>query len=84
MTPTHKLLTLWIIIVFALHQDVWNWTQAAPLLFGLLPPGLTYHLGYSVLAAITMALLVRFAWPAQLDDDEPVHSTTHTTKEPRP
>jgi hypothetical protein len=40
-------------------------------LFGLLPPGLTYHLGYSVLAAITMALLVRFAWPAHLENEEP-------------
>jgi HrpA-like RNA helicase len=40
-----------------------------PLLFGLLPPGLTYHLGYSVLAAITMALLVRFAWPSHLEDE---------------
>jgi hypothetical protein len=33
--------------------------------------GLTYHLGYSVLAAITMALLVRFAWPAHLENEEP-------------
>lgn len=70
MKTTHWLLTLWIIVVFALHQDVWNWTRATPLLFGLLPPGLAYHLGYSVLAAITMALLVRFAWPAHLDDDD--------------
>ena len=34
----------------------------------MLPPGLTYHLGYSVLAAITMALLVKFAWPADFDE----------------
>ena len=71
MNPTRWLLTFWIIIVFALHQDVWNWNQAGPLLFGLLPPGLTYHLGYSVLAAITMALLVRFAWPSHLEDEAP-------------
>lgn len=82
MTTTHKLLTLWIVLVFALHQDVWNWTKAAPLLLGLLPPGLTYHLGYSVLAAITMALLVRFAWPAHLDDEEAADKPE--TKEPRP
>lgn len=34
----------------------------------MLPPGLTYPLGYSVLAAITMALLVKFAWPADFDE----------------
>jgi hypothetical protein len=75
MKTTHWLLTLWIVIVFVLHQDVWNWTKATPLLLGLLPPGLAYHLGYSVLAAITMALLVRFAWPAHLDDDDAAEKT---------
>ena len=70
MKTTHWLLAIWVLIVFALHQDVWNWTKATPLFFGLLPPGLAYHLGYSFLAAITMALLVRFAWPVHLDDDE--------------
>jgi hypothetical protein len=70
MKSKHLLLTLWVLIVFALHQDVWNWDKTGPLLFGLIPPGLTYHLGYSVLAAITMALLVRFAWPAHLEEEE--------------
>lgn len=70
MNHTHWLLSIWVLIVFALHQDVWNWQQTEPLWFGMLPPGLTYHLGYSVLAAITMALLVRFAWPAGLDDED--------------
>lgn len=65
-----RLLAIWVLIVFVLHQDVWNWEKTGPLLFGLIPPGLAYHLGYSVLAAITMALLVRFAWPAHLEDDD--------------
>jgi hypothetical protein len=60
-----------VLIVFILHQDFWNWSNAGPLLFGLLPPGLSYHLGYSVLAAITMALLVHFAWPAHLEEEAP-------------
>jgi len=80
MKLKHWLLSLWVLIFFALHQDFWNWTQADPLLFGMLPPGLTYHLGYSVLAAFTMALLVKFAWPAGLDDEAtaeqpPVHKS---------
>lgn len=70
MKPKHRLLTIWVLIVFALHQDVWNWHKTAPLLFGLIPPGLAYHLGYSVLATVTMALLVRFAWPAHMEDGD--------------
>ncbi|CAN5901982.1 hypothetical protein BH11VER1_BH11VER1_11810 [soil metagenome] len=69
MKLKHGMLTLWVLIVFALHQDFWNWSAATPLLLGMLPPGLTYHLGYSVLAAITMALLVKFAWPEGLDEE---------------
>ena len=68
MKPKHWLLAAWVLIVFGLHQDVWNWSAATPLLLGMLPPGLTYHLGYSVIAAITMALLVKFAWPSGLDE----------------
>lgn len=70
MRLKHFLLTLWVLLVFALHQDFWNWNKTAPLFLGLFPPGLTYHLGFSLLAAVTMALLVKFAWPAHLDDDD--------------
>jgi hypothetical protein len=69
MKATHWILAAWVAVVFALHQDVWNWHKASPLLFGLLPPGLVYHLGYSILAAFTMALLVKFAWPRGLDPE---------------
>lgn len=75
-------LALWVLIVFALHQDVWNWKKAEPLLLGLFPPGLTYHLGYSVLAALTMALLVKFAWPADLDEN--AAETSADSKETKP
>jgi hypothetical protein len=66
----HWLLTVWVLPVYALHQDVWNWRQVEPLLLGMLPVGLWYHLGYSCLAAVTMALLVKFAWPAELEQME--------------
>ena len=61
------LLSLMVMAVFLLHQDCWNWKQAEPLVFGFLPAGLAYHAGYAVLAAIMMALLVKFAWPTGLD-----------------
>jgi hypothetical protein len=70
MKLKHWLLSFWVLIVYILHQDVWNWMKTGPLLFGLFPPGLAYHLGYSLLAAFTMALLVKFAWPRELESDE--------------
>ena len=65
------LLTLLIIAVYVLHQDFWNWKKAEPLLFGFLPIGLAYHAGYSILAAIMMAVLVKFAWPKHLETIPP-------------
>jgi len=64
------LLTLLVALVYLLHQDFWNWKKIEPLVLGFLPIGLAYHVGYSLVAAATMALLVRFAWPKQLDADE--------------
>src|SRR5215467_10518278 len=49
--------------VYLLHQDYWNWKKASPLVFGFLPIGLAYQAGYSILAAVMMAVLVKFAWP---------------------
>jgi hypothetical protein len=40
--------------------------------FGFLPVGLAYHVGYSLLASGTMAILVKYAWPKNLDDDDEV------------
>ena len=62
------LLTLLVIGVYVAHQDFWNWTKAEPLVCGFLPVGLAYHAAYSALAAITMAVLVKFAWPKHLEE----------------
>jgi Protein of unknown function (DUF3311) len=67
------LLTLMVVLVYLLHQDLWFWHDRT-LVFGFLPIGLAYHAGYSILAAVMMAVLVRFAWPAQLERDEEVSS----------
>ena len=64
------LLTLMVIAVYLLHQDYWNWKKADPLIFGFLPIGLAYHAGYSILACIMMAVLVKFAWPKHLETSE--------------
>ena len=59
-----------LVALYALHQDVWNWRAARPLVFGFLPIGLFYHVAYSLAAAVLLAVLVRFAWPAHLDPGE--------------
>jgi hypothetical protein len=66
---SRRMLVVLVVVLFALHQDVWFWRQARPLVLGFLPIGLFYHLCYSVAAACTMWLLVHFAWPAHLDPD---------------
>ena len=64
------LLVLMVLAVYILHQDFWNWKKSTPLVFGVLPIGLAYHAAYSRLASITMAILVRFAWPTHLETVE--------------
>jgi hypothetical protein len=56
-----------VIIVYLLHQDVWFWRTAHPLVFGFIPIGLFYHGCYSLLASVLMLLLVKHAWPAHLE-----------------
>lgn len=69
------LITVLVLVVYFLHQDFWNWKKTDPLVLGFLPIGLAYHAGFSILASILMALLVRIAWPKHLEEaaaEEPV------------
>ena len=59
-----------IAALYLLHQDVWFWRQARPLILGFLPIGLAYHAVYCVAVAALMWALTRFAWPSHLDDRE--------------
>jgi hypothetical protein len=65
MTMKYALVLL-VVVVLILHHDTWNWTNKS-LVFGFLPLGLAYHAGYTLLAAGTMAVLVKFLWPKELD-----------------
>ena len=55
-----------VLIMAVLHQDFWNWGKA-DLVLGFMPIGLAYHAGYSLVAAIFWALVVKFAWPTKLE-----------------
>jgi hypothetical protein len=69
----NALLTLAVVAVYALHQDVWAFRSARPLVFGFLPVGLAYHAAYSVVAALLMWLLVSAAWPRRLEEEAERH-----------
>ncbi len=58
-----------VLALYLLHQDFWFWNAARPLVFGFLPIGLFYHAVYSLVVAVLMWALVRFAWPAHLEAD---------------
>jgi len=62
-------LVIAVIALYVLHQDFWFWRTARPLIFGFIPIGLFYHACYSVAAALLMWLLVKFAWPAHLENE---------------
>jgi hypothetical protein len=65
---TLVLLTLAALVVLVLRHDYWNWDTPHPLLFGFLPVGLWWQALVSVLACALMWLMVRFAWPQELED----------------
>jgi len=55
-----------VILLIVLHQDFWNWSDGT-LLFGIAPIGLVYHVGLSLAAGLVWWLVVRFAWPENLE-----------------
>ena len=55
--------------LYVLHQDLWFWREARPLVFGVLPVGLFYHVAFTLVTALALAGLVRLIWPSHLDPD---------------
>lgn len=54
------------LILTALHQDFWNWDNSN-LVFGIMPAALAYHVAYSIIVAIFWGLVIRFAWPEDIE-----------------
>ncbi|HXV77247.1 MAG TPA: DUF3311 domain-containing protein [Candidatus Polarisedimenticolaceae bacterium] len=55
-----------LIVLFALHNDLWLWDD--PRFVLRLPVGLTYHVLYCVAAAVLMATVLRVTWPTPVVD----------------
>jgi hypothetical protein len=60
-----RLLFAALVLAFLLHNDTWQWDDARTV--AGLPVGLAYHVGFCVAVALLMGLLVRFAWPRDLE-----------------
>jgi hypothetical protein len=73
-------LVLLVVVLYALHQDVWFWRTAQPFALGFLPVGISYHVCYTLAVSLVMWLLVQWAWPAQLEAVE----TSTAEEEPAP
>ena len=56
-----------VLALYAVHQDFWFRDAARPLVFGFLPIGLFYHVVLCLAIAGLMWVLVRYAWPVQLE-----------------
>ena len=63
------MLVLVVLIVLVLRHDYWWWDKAEPLLFGFLPVGLWWQALVTLMAAGMMWMLVKFAWPAHLEEE---------------
>ena len=57
-----------VALLYVLHQDVWFWREARPLVFGFLPIGLFYHAAFTVASSAVLWLLVKLAWPSHLEE----------------
>jgi hypothetical protein len=62
-----------VALLYVLHQDVWFWRAARPLVFGFLPIGLFYHVAFTLACSGALWLLVTYAWPAHLEHDAVVY-----------
>lgn len=59
------LTTLGLLALYLLHNDLW-WWYSREFVLGL-PIGLVYHILYCFAAALLFFLLVKFAWPRNLE-----------------
>jgi len=66
MNAPRWLLVVAALLLYVLHQDFWFWRTARPVVLGL-PVALVYHAGYCLAASLLLVLLVRTAWPKELE-----------------
>ncbi len=53
--------------LYILHQDLWFWRTAEPVVLGFLPIGMAYHALYTIAVSVLMWGFVTWAWPGHLE-----------------
>ena len=61
-----KVIAILIIVLAIAHQDFWLWDDDT-LVFRFIPIGLAYHALYSLSCAVVWAMVVKFAWPSEIE-----------------
>ena len=56
-----------VVVLAVLHYDFWFWDDRT-LVLGFMPVGLLFQVLISVGAGVAWFLVVRFAWPAALEE----------------
>lgn len=54
-----------LLLLALLHNDLWLWDDSR-LVLGL-PVGLAYHIAFCAVTSAVFLLIVRYAWPADLE-----------------
>ncbi|MGH1364759.1 MAG: DUF3311 domain-containing protein [Calditrichia bacterium] len=67
-----SVLILFLGLFYFLRIDLWWWQDSSRLLG--LPIGLTYQIGFCFAVSALFYLIVTYAWPTDLDDDEEMPS----------
>lgn len=56
-----------LVVLLVLHYDFWFWSDRT-LVLGFMPVGLFYQAMISLLAALSWALVVKYAWPTWIEN----------------
>jgi len=64
---TSRVAALLVLGLYLAHQDFWFWRRADPIVFGVLPIGLAYHVAYMLATVALLAWLVARHWPGHLE-----------------
>ncbi|MBT7969482.1 MAG: hypothetical protein HN570_00665 [Verrucomicrobia bacterium] len=62
-----RIIFIVFVLLLLLHQDSWNWDNAN-LILGFMPVGLFYHACYSLVAAFFWGVVMKVAWPTELEE----------------
>jgi len=60
-----------LLLLYALHTDVWYWNDESSVMG--LPIGITYHVLWTLLVSVAYWLVVRHAWPTELEESAEGH-----------